>query len=263
MSCSRVRSDSCTTRIGQLRRNEDHPAVAAQHHIARHHRGMADAGGAVDGDHGGVQRPAFIADAAEMVRRIIGAHKGDEVGQLLQAIDVAHRAVIDDAVAGAGIDGVADIVADGRAIHLQPEMIADIDVALLQHVHRPGIGAALAPVDLAVGLDHFLQVQPPGNPGRGQGAAHQDLVGVKGGPAVFILMLIAGIAQRGPGFFQGDAFHAVQDGVRHLGPAIGETLAFPFRRVMDDFGGARKPSCAQAAGVASAKAMAPRARDFS
>ena len=74
-----------------------------------------------------------------VMRRIVVADEGGEVLQLIQTVDVAHRAVVDNAVARPRIDGVAHVVANRRSVHLQPEVVRHIDVARLQHVHRPGV----------------------------------------------------------------------------------------------------------------------------
>ena len=50
--------------------------------------------------------------------------------QFLQSVDVPHGAVVDDPVSGSGIDRIADVVADRRSVLLQPEVIADVDIAI-------------------------------------------------------------------------------------------------------------------------------------
>ena len=168
-----------------------------------------------------------------MMRRIVVANKGDEVRQFLEAVDVADRAVIDDPVAGASIDGVAYVVADRGAIHFEPKMVGHIDVARLQHVHRPRVHRTLAFILRALGLDHFLDIGPPRHPGRRQCPAHEYLIRMDRQPSILVLVIEIVRAQRRPGFLEGDVLHPVEDRVRHLGPSIREPLPCPVGRVLD------------------------------
>src|ERR1019366_9480039 len=126
--------------------------------------GVPDADGDIDPDHGRV-RPVARREVAQVVRRVVETDKGSEILQLLQAVYVPHGAVVHDAVTAPGIDRVADVVADGRAILLQPEMVADVDVARLEHVHRPGILASNAPVALPLLRDYPEQGKSDGRIG--------------------------------------------------------------------------------------------------
>src|SRR3546814_7832812 len=64
--------------FGQLRRDEQHAAVAAQHDIAGHGGRLADADRAVDAHHRRIE-PRARRHRAEMVRRVVGADEGNEV----------------------------------------------------------------------------------------------------------------------------------------------------------------------------------------
>src|ERR1039457_4713967 len=220
--------------FGKLRRDEHDAAVPTEDHVAGQHGGVPNADGDVDPDHGRVHAVAR-REVAEVVRRVVETDEGSEILQLLQAVYIAHGAVVHDAVAAAGIDGVADVVADGRPILLQPEVIADVDIARLEHVHRPGILPADAPVRLSLLRDDAVDIGAARQPLRGQGAAHQESFGMDdGAPVVVVLVAVAGLLDYGPGLLQGDRLHALQNGIGHLGTTVGEALALPLRRVFDE-----------------------------
>ena len=67
--------------LGQLRRDEDDAAVAAEDHIAGHDERAADADRNVDADHRGVE-PRAGAGVADVMRRIVGANERREVSSL-------------------------------------------------------------------------------------------------------------------------------------------------------------------------------------
>ncbi len=46
-----------------------------------------------------------------MMRRVVVADKGGEIRQFVQAIDIANRAIVNDAVPRSRIDGVVSAVA--------------------------------------------------------------------------------------------------------------------------------------------------------
>src|ERR1017187_9180839 len=137
MSRRWVISEYCTT-CSATWRDEEHPAVSAQHHVPGQNRSLPDANRSVDADHGGIQARAG-GQHAEMVRRIVEADERREILQLLQAVDIAHRSLVDDSIVALRVNGVTDIIADRRPVLLQVEVIADVNVARLQHVHGPGI----------------------------------------------------------------------------------------------------------------------------
>src|ERR1700733_28472 len=84
--------------LGKLWRNEDDAAIPAQHHIARHHRRMANTRGSIDADHGRVEQLTG-AQRSVMVRWIVIADESHEIRQFLQAIDIPYGAVVNNAVA--------------------------------------------------------------------------------------------------------------------------------------------------------------------
>ena len=168
-----------------------------------------------------------------MVRGIVEADEGDEIFQFLQAVDVANRALVDDAVVTLGVNPIAHVVADRRPVLLQVEVIAHVHVGRLQHIHRPGVGAAHPIVLLALIFDHLLDVGASRQPLRGERAAHQHLVGMDDEPAVGVLVIEAGSAQPGPRLLQSQRLHALQDAVRHSGAAVERPLALPLRCVLD------------------------------
>src|ERR1039457_4435508 len=211
--------------FGQLRRNEHDAAVSAENHVAGQYSGAPNADGDVDADHGGVH-PVAGTEVAEVVRRVVRPDEGSEILQLLQAVDVAHGAVVHNAVAAPRVNRVAYVIADGRAILLQPEMIANVNVAGLEHVHRPRILAPNAPIDLSLLGDHAVNIGTAGQPLRGQRAAHQHFFGMDdGAPVVVVLVAVGGLLDDGPGLLQGDRPHPFQDAVGHFGTSIGEALA--------------------------------------
>ena len=122
--------------LSQLWRNEDDAAVASEHDISRHHQHVTDAGRRIDAHHGGIQKLAGLQRAI-VVRWVVEADKSNEVRQFIEAIDVPYSTVVHNAVSRPGIDRIADIVADRRSGLFQPKVIAGVDIAILQHVHRP------------------------------------------------------------------------------------------------------------------------------
>ena len=87
---------------GQMRRNEDNPGLGAQHHVARNTGRRADAGDTVDIGHGDTGN-RFGVDAFDI---------GAEVGDLLDASQVAQPAINDHAAPAIGLDGGGQIIAD-------------------------------------------------------------------------------------------------------------------------------------------------------
>src|ERR1039457_2590826 len=222
--------------FGQLRRNEHDSAVSAENHVTGQYGGAPNADGDVDADHGGVH-PVAGAEVAEVMRRVVGPDEGSEILQLLEAVDVAYGAVVHDAVAAPRIDRVAHVISDGRAILLQPEMIADVDVAGLEHVHRPRVLAPDAPIALPLLGDRAVNIGTAGQPLRRQGAAHQHFFGVDdGAPVVVVLVAVGGLLDHGPGLLQGDRLHPLQAAIGHFGTPVGESFALPFGSVLDETG---------------------------
>src|SRR5690606_1060019 len=117
-----------------MRRDEDHAAVAAEHDVAGHDHDLADAGRSVDRYERRVEVPVRIV---QVMRRMVAAEERGESFDLFEPRDIAQRAVVDEAVAGPGVDRAADVVADRRAVLYQPELIRDINVTRLQHLDRP------------------------------------------------------------------------------------------------------------------------------
>ena len=113
-------------------------------------------------------------------------------------------------------------------------MVADVDVVGLQHVYRPGVLAADALVDLALRLDHAVNVGPPGQPLGGQCAPYQHFFRMDRKPPVLVLVAVPRLLDDGPRFLERHRLHALQDAVRHLGTAVGEALALPLGRVLDE-----------------------------
>ena len=168
------------------------------------------------------------------MRRVVGTNEGREVWQFVQAVDIANRAVVDDAIPRTRIDGVAHVVTDRWPILLEPEVVGHIDIARLQHVHRPCVRGSLAIILCALIFDHLLNVGSSRHPHRRECPAHQHLVGMDTIPAVFILVVEARGTERGPRLFKGDILHAIEDVVGHLGPAVGKPVSMPVGRVLDD-----------------------------
>jgi hypothetical protein len=65
----------------QLRGNKDHAAVSAEYNIARNCRRVANMRRPIDADHGRVEACAGC-QRTEVMRWIVEAHEGREVGQL-------------------------------------------------------------------------------------------------------------------------------------------------------------------------------------
>jgi hypothetical protein len=68
---------------------------------------------------------------------MVAAKEHGEIVDVFHAVDIADRAVVDEAVAGVAEDRIGEIVADRRAVLVGVELVADIDIAGLQHVDRP------------------------------------------------------------------------------------------------------------------------------
>ncbi len=59
-----------------LRWDEEHSAVAAEHHVPGHHRGLTDANRDVNADHGGIQtRPGTVIAGKAFIPKSIGTPK--------------------------------------------------------------------------------------------------------------------------------------------------------------------------------------------
>src|SRR5688500_10864059 len=97
----------------QMRWNEDHPAITPQHYIAGHCGSLANARWLVDTNERGVQLSLWII---KMMRRMIAAKKRREGTYLFQSFNVANGAIVYNAVSGFGINGIAEVIADGGTI---------------------------------------------------------------------------------------------------------------------------------------------------
>ena len=218
--------------LRELRRNEDHTAVPAQHHITRHHERTPNPNRHVDTNHRRVEARSG-AGVADVVRRVVGADKRREVLHIPQAVDVANGAVVDNAVAGLRVDRASDVVTDGGAVLLESEMIGHVHVTRLEHVHGPRVGPTDSTGLAALGFDHPQDVGPAGQPLRGQGAADEHLLWVNRQPLVVVLMREAGAGDDRPCFLERHGLHPVEDRVRYVRPAVGKALALPVRRVFN------------------------------
>jgi hypothetical protein len=176
------------------------------------------------------------AGASEVMRRMVALEVCGEPFEFLQSRDVAHRAVVDEAVAGLREDGVAKIVSDRRSVGVRAELVDDIDVALHQQVDRPRVHPFDPPVaSVAALLERTVDVGSPRHECRGDGAAYQHVVGMDRHPVALILLVEILTAQHGPRLLERDEFHAVKKCVGHLGAAVVEALACPLAREEDEF----------------------------
>src|SRR3954453_13346780 len=103
-------------------------------------------------------------------------------------------------------------------------MIANVNVTLLQHVHRPCILSALTTSLLALCLHHLLNIGPSGHPGSRQCASHEHLVGMDHKPSVFILMIETRFAQSGPRLLERDLLHTIEEAVGDFRATVGEAI---------------------------------------
>src|SRR3569833_198069 len=103
-----------------MRGDEDHATIAAQHDVAGHDRSLADTSGLIDAYRRGIQLSVRVV---QVMRRMVAAEEGCERADLLQALDVPYGAIVYDPVAGLGVDGVPQVIADGRAILVGVELV--------------------------------------------------------------------------------------------------------------------------------------------
>ena len=90
---------------------------------------MSDANGRVE------PHEHHVADG----RRIPSPDERVEALDLRQTLEVADRAVENDAVAGLGEDGVSQIVADEGPVVDLAEAVGNVDVTRLESVDGPGV----------------------------------------------------------------------------------------------------------------------------
>ena len=180
----RVISDDWTTRSASCGGIKITAPVTPQDNIARHHRRSANPDGYIDPDHRGVEADAG-GGVANMVRRVVVADKRSEVFQLVEAVDIAHRAIVDDAVSTLGVNRAANVIAHRGPVLLKAEVIRHIHVAGLQHVHRPRIGASDAAVGFALGFDDAQDIGTPGEPLRGEPGASRPATVLRSWSAEF------------------------------------------------------------------------------
>ena len=120
-------------------------------------------------------------------------------------------------------------------------MIASVDIAFLQHIHGPGVHRSDAVLLGAFFFQQFLHVGAAGHPGGRQRAPNQHFFRMNGQPSIFVLVHEAILLEDGPGFFERDSLHAIEDVVRYLWAAVGTTLAVPIRPVLDDIFSGEEP----------------------
>src|SRR5436190_1738981 len=160
---------------------------------------MADAGRSIDTHHRGVQK-STSPQRSVVVRGIVCPNESDKVRQFFKTIDISYRPVIDNAIPRFGVDGVSDIVADRRSTLLQSEVITGIDIALLQHVYRPGIHST-DPVHLCAFIfQQLLYVRTAWHPCGRERAPNQYLVGMNREPTILILVHEAVLLEYSPRF---------------------------------------------------------------
>src|SRR4051794_39524094 len=111
-------------------------------------------------------------------------------------------------------------------------MVANVDISRLQHIDRPSVLGAYAPILFTLLLDHFLDIRTARHPLRRERATHQYLVGMNAVPPILVFVIESSGPQLRPRLFKRDRFHSFQDVVRNLRAAIRETLPLPVRRVL-------------------------------
>ena len=126
-----------------MRWHEGDSLARAEDDVTGHHRGGADADGAVHLGQGDIQDGGRVYAAAEDI----------EVGELVDALQIANAAVDDDPGPGAGRDSGPQVVADEGAILDLAEEIDDQHVAREQRVDDPRVLAAAATLGGAHALD--------------------------------------------------------------------------------------------------------------
>ena len=108
------------------------------------------------------------------------------------------------------------------------EAVCNVYVARLESVDRPGIHGTDTTIFMPA-VEHALgQFSPRGHVLSCEGAADHRYVIVNRFPITLELQGVAMRAQISPGLFDRNLPHTSQDRIGYLGPAVGETVAFPF-----------------------------------
>ena len=210
-------------RLGEVGGNEDHPFALGQDDIAGQHGHVSDADGRVE------PHEHHVPDG----RRIPSPDERVEALDLGQTLEVADRAVENDAVAGLGEDGVAEVVADQGPVVDLAEAVGDIHITRLESVDGPGVHGPDTAF-LVAAVEHALgQLGARGHVLSREGAADHGHVVVNRFPVALELGLVAVRAQITPCLFDRDLPHPSEDLIGDLGTAVGESLPFPFGREED------------------------------
>ena len=146
---------------------------------------------------------------------------------LRQPLDVADAAVKDDAITGLREDRVAEIVADQGAVDDLAHAVGDVDIALLQHVDGPGIGAADPALGLAALVDHLLHIGPGRHVLGRQRPPDDGHILMEDLPAALELIAEALVPQDAPGILDGNVLHPLENVIGDLGPAVRRPLPGP------------------------------------
>jgi hypothetical protein len=109
-------------------------------------------------------------------------------------------------------------------------LIDYIYVPFYQEIDGPGVLGFYSFVAYAEFVDHAVYVGAAGHEDGGHCASYQYAVGVDGLPFAVELVFEVLVPKYGPGFFEGDELHAVEDTVGYFWSSVGEAIAFPFRR---------------------------------
>ena len=219
--------------------DEDHAGLGAEHDVAGHADGVADAAGGVEARHRHI----------EDTRRVVATIEGVGVLDLENLLKVAHAAPDDRAAAlGARRDGRGEVATHIGALVNLIEQVDDDDIILDAGVDNPLVEETAATFLLmAVVQQGLVQIGAHRYHHRGHGAANELLIGVDNLKIALELVLVALRPQRAPGFFQRDVAHAAQHVGRNLRAAILKALALPKGRQLDNVFGAVElhsfPSC--------------------
>ena len=206
--------------LRQVGRDDDDSLAAGQNDVAGKHGRRADPDRPVDRGQDDVLEE----------RGIPAPDTGVEPLDLLQTVQVAGAGVEHHAGARLGEDRVAQVVADERAVGHLAEPVGNVDVALLEHVDRPGVRRADPTFLLAGPHDSIDEIGPAGKIGGRQSPTDEGLVGMDHLPAADELILITALAQDIPGLLDRDGLHAPQQVVGDPGPSIRTPITLPLGR---------------------------------
>src|SRR5690606_4884525 len=162
-----------------------------------------------------------------MVRAIQRSERSD----LLQTVDIANGAVVNYAVSRFGVNGVAEVITDGRSVNMGAELVDNIYVSFHQHINRPGVLRFYTSVFfVAFCVEYAMDVGPSGNQRGGQRAAYKNTVWIDHLPSIFVLIIKVLGAENCPRFLQCHQFHALKQVVGDFWTAIWKSFALPFGR---------------------------------